>query len=393
MPRSCSVFISATCEDLKEYRAAARDAALSVRFRPEMMEYFAASGGPPLGECLDRVSQCDLLIVLVAHRFGWVPPNQAGNDRKSITWLECEHALRQGKEILAFTLDKDVAWPVELKESYRSAAAIEDGIATPELIADVQQSVLGLRAFKKWIDTGRVRATFKDPADLRAEVISALHQWCKRHPEFEGVTSLPRDDARPYLKWLCQQTGTIDIRGLGVGSAKAHSFPIRDLYIPLTATGVDVDGSSPASLEHVSPEIRIALLHRRLVFVGDPGSGKTTLLRRCTFDLATSALRELDEGVTRGSAALSKESKIESPDVSVLDWLLAVFRRSAPKEEEKQGDREAPLPLPIFIRIADLSEHIRSLHGRTGPTLATAPTWIVDFLNRRNRDCQNPSIC
>ena len=64
MPIQCSVFISSTSEDLKEYRLAARDAALAAGFRPVMMEYFAASGGPPLSECLSRVSPCDLVVAL-----------------------------------------------------------------------------------------------------------------------------------------------------------------------------------------------------------------------------------------------------------------------------------------------------------------------------------------
>ena len=61
MAKRCSVFISSTSEDLKEYRVAARDAAIAAGFLPDMMEYFAASGGPPLGVCLERVSSCDVV--------------------------------------------------------------------------------------------------------------------------------------------------------------------------------------------------------------------------------------------------------------------------------------------------------------------------------------------
>ena len=106
MAIQCSVFISSTSEDLKEYRLAARDAALAAGFRPVMMEYFAASGGPPLSECLARVSPCDLVVALVAHRYGWVPPDQPGGGVKSITWLECEHAAGQCKDVLVFLADR-----------------------------------------------------------------------------------------------------------------------------------------------------------------------------------------------------------------------------------------------------------------------------------------------
>jgi hypothetical protein len=67
------VFVSSTAEDLKPYRAAARDAAIGAELLPKMMEYFVASGDkPPLPACLERVSEADVLIVIVAHRYGWV---------------------------------------------------------------------------------------------------------------------------------------------------------------------------------------------------------------------------------------------------------------------------------------------------------------------------------
>src|SRR5271168_5047225 len=107
MAKPCCVFISSTSEDLADYRVAARDAVIAAGLHPEMMEYFAASGGPPLTECLARVAPCDLLIALVAQRYGWVPGDQAGDTAKSITWLECERAAGLGKDVLVFLLDKD----------------------------------------------------------------------------------------------------------------------------------------------------------------------------------------------------------------------------------------------------------------------------------------------
>ena len=51
-----TAFISSTSEDLKAYRAAARDAGIGAGFLPVLMEYFAASGErPPLEACLHPV--------------------------------------------------------------------------------------------------------------------------------------------------------------------------------------------------------------------------------------------------------------------------------------------------------------------------------------------------
>lgn len=72
------VFISSTNEDLKPHRAAARDAAISARLLPEMQEYFTADGQrPPLPACLNKVSASDVVVVIVAHRFGWEPKQRA----------------------------------------------------------------------------------------------------------------------------------------------------------------------------------------------------------------------------------------------------------------------------------------------------------------------------
>src|SRR5690242_19821517 len=135
MPKPCAVFISSTVEDLREFRLAARDAILAAGLQPIMMEYFPARGVPPLDECLERVSPCELLLVLSARRYGWIPTDQSGAAAKSITWLECEQAARNGKDIIVFFLDQKTPWPVEQTEAYRLTAAFNEGTFTAELPA------------------------------------------------------------------------------------------------------------------------------------------------------------------------------------------------------------------------------------------------------------------
>src|SRR3954454_13651618 len=68
------VFISSTSEDLKEYRQQAAKAARGMGFFPLMMEDFPANGrGPSLDECLREVERAELVIAIVAHRYGWFP--------------------------------------------------------------------------------------------------------------------------------------------------------------------------------------------------------------------------------------------------------------------------------------------------------------------------------
>src|SRR5262249_61339731 len=87
------VFISSTSDDLKEHREQAAKAAAATGLSPRMMEYFSASGHvPTLPACLEKVAEAEVVVVIVAYRYGWVPDDPANPGSKSITWLECDHA-------------------------------------------------------------------------------------------------------------------------------------------------------------------------------------------------------------------------------------------------------------------------------------------------------------
>ena len=122
-------------------------------------------------------------------------------------------------------------------------------------------------------------------------------------------------------------------------------------------------------------ELQDALAHRRLVIVGDPGSGKTTFLRRITFELADAAIESETAPPESGSHEVKR---------SLLERLLSVFGRASPEESAAAGR-----PFPLFIKIAELAEHIRNCRqrpGYPGPMSETAPSWLADFLNWRNEE-------
>ena len=186
--RAARVFISSTSEDLAAHREAARDAAVGARMLPIMMEYFVASGEhPPLEACLSQVSEADLLVVVVAHRYGWVPPDQGADQPKSITWLECEQAVSEGKEVLAFLVDEKEAWPEEAREAYRLTAAIQNRSANGALYGEVNRNVGMLKQFKAWLNGRGIRARSRPPntfgvASRMRYTIGGGDSWPSRQP-------------------------------------------------------------------------------------------------------------------------------------------------------------------------------------------------------------------
>jgi Domain of unknown function (DUF4062) len=148
----------------------------------EMMEYFSAGGNPPLSECLGRVSSCDVFVVIVGERYGWMPSDQPAGEAKSITWLECEHAARTECDLLVFFPGDPDTWPKDRTEAFRLADAAQNGTFTPELADEVQRNIARLRDFRRWLEVGKTCATFTTADDLKAKVTQALYQWLDRNP-------------------------------------------------------------------------------------------------------------------------------------------------------------------------------------------------------------------
>lgn len=307
-----------------------------------MMEYFPASGHQPsLAVCREKVAEAEVVVVLVAHRYGWVPEDASNPDHKSITWLECEHALSLGKEVLAVLVDPAHSWPAELREDYR----LTKGKDLPDedydkLRKEVRRNEKKLGEFKGKLSI-YVRGTFTDAASVRPLVSEALADWRRRH---RPSIAVGHTDSDKYLRVLEEDTRQIRIKGLKTKRAEPYFFGIDDIYIPLTT---NVGGEKGAELERQRPVVlEKALAHRLMVVVGDPGSGKSTFLRRVAFELCRTG---------RGSRPA------EAPP------FLA------------EGDRR----FPILIRVAALAKFLAE-DGAQKPV--DSPDWIPYFLGKHSAE-------
>src|SRR5262245_52576390 len=106
------VFVSYTAEDLVAYADAVVEVVRGMGWIVDDHRDWSSSGRPSVEECVKRVRECDVLVVLVAHRYGWIPAKKQGGDgERSITWIEVDAAMRAERPVLAFLVDDDQPWP------------------------------------------------------------------------------------------------------------------------------------------------------------------------------------------------------------------------------------------------------------------------------------------
>lgn len=86
-----------------------------------------------------------MVVAVVGHRYGWEPPGQPAGEKRSVTWLECAHAVEIGKEVLAFLVDDETPWPETQRDEYEMTRALRERRATSDLTARVQEKVARLR--------------------------------------------------------------------------------------------------------------------------------------------------------------------------------------------------------------------------------------------------------
>src|SRR5262245_12793707 len=105
-------FVSSTFVDLNDHRAHVIGSLRRAGFSVDPMEDWTADSDEPTKFSQVRLDACDLCVLLVAFRRGYVPDD----DALSITQLEYEAALKQGIDILPFMLDENAPWPRKFDE-------------------------------------------------------------------------------------------------------------------------------------------------------------------------------------------------------------------------------------------------------------------------------------
>ena len=138
------VFLSSTALDLAEHRRIADDTLLRLQQQSVVMERFGPLPNTPVTECERLAASCDLVVCIVAHRYGYEPDKGRG----SITRREVEAAQRADKPVYAWIVDDKHPW-TEPKEQDRLTQP--DVLADPAKMLDVGAAVQALQDFKAWL--------------------------------------------------------------------------------------------------------------------------------------------------------------------------------------------------------------------------------------------------
>jgi tetratricopeptide (TPR) repeat protein len=163
------VFLSSTAQDLVAHRQVADDTILRLSQEAVVMERFGPLPGEPVAECERKARECDVVLCIVAHRYGFVPEKGRG----SITRREVEAARAAGREVLVFLVPDDYSWSEKKEQDLLADPAV---LADPARVAQVMEGVAGLVDFKAWLRKAFVCDTFTTPDELGRKVAIALQK-------------------------------------------------------------------------------------------------------------------------------------------------------------------------------------------------------------------------
>lgn len=162
------VFLASTTEDLADHRDAVAKILEGMDMLAVRVHELGSHPRPQVATCRDYAAKADAVVVIVAHRYGWIPTRAEGGDgERSITWLEMAAAEAAGKPVFGFLVDEKEPWS-ERREQDRllSATSVEEAV-------QVWRAVRGLVRFKAEV-AKRVYADFSTPATLAGRVAISL---------------------------------------------------------------------------------------------------------------------------------------------------------------------------------------------------------------------------
>jgi hypothetical protein len=164
------VFLSSTAQDLVAHRKVSDDTILRLSQQAVVMERFGPLPGEPVEECERKARESDVVVCIVAHRYGFVPEKRRG----SITRREVDAAKAAGKDVLVWIVADDHPWTEKKEQDLLTDPTV---LADPARVAEVVEGVAALGAFKTWLRKTFTCDTFTTPDELGRKISIALQNY------------------------------------------------------------------------------------------------------------------------------------------------------------------------------------------------------------------------
>lgn len=187
--REMKVFLSSTALDLGAYRNVADDTILRMSQEAVVMERFGPLPGEPVAECERKAQECDVVVCVVAHRYGFVPDKGKG----SITRREVEAAKAAGRHVLVWIVADDYPWTEKKEQDLLTDPTV---LADPPRVAVVVAAVQALLDFKTWLRASFVCEAFTTPDDLGRKIAVALSAYARRGSKGPAPAAAARGEIR-----------------------------------------------------------------------------------------------------------------------------------------------------------------------------------------------------
>lgn len=213
------VFVSSTVTDLQPERTCIAEAVQALSMDAYVSEADGASWQSAYGKCFAEVEQCDVFVLVLGPRYGFVPPRRAGSEfydgSTSVTHAEFKLAVKLNKPILVYVK----------RTSKREAAAAE-------LLSQIEDFY-----------AGHVRRTFGSVAQLSRHVkrdvlnvVTDIVRGTYRYPDLHPPTVVLCEDRNEVFavgaRLLCSVLDTERLPVLGLMPGRTAGG-IYDALVPL----------------------------------------------------------------------------------------------------------------------------------------------------------------
>jgi Domain of unknown function (DUF4062) len=306
------VFVSSTYVDLQAHRQRVIAQLRRAGYHVDPMEDWTSDADEPRRFSLDRLDGCQICVLLVGFRRGFVPAGQA----RSITQMEYDHARNCGIDVLPFLLDDGVTdWPESyddrasdpLLKEWRESLGLHHGI---ERFTADPTSVDVLPALARWQTRRFAReqleaAGFTPAGQLQLNHLTVGGDLSVREVTIQQYFGDARrsDPASRNRRAMIEKVWAIWITGV-----LQPSLP-QDILINLGLTerpavvtrALDLLVQPDLADRVLAPGIPVIdvfdRVDRALLVLGVPGAGKTTLLLTLARDLLRRAAEDPEQPI------------------------------------------------------------------------------------------------